>query len=93
MVTETMTNRAEPANSRGTEQTRNGATFPPNVDIFEMPQELQLTADIPGARGESISVNYEKGTLTIHAKIEPRTPRMATFIASTALVITGGPLR
>jgi HSP20 family protein len=55
-----------------TEQTRSGARYVPNVDILETPEKYVMRADIPGARAESVAVDYERGTLTIHAPVEPR---------------------
>lgn len=54
------------------EQTRNGQVYHPNVDILELPEELLVIADVPGARRDGIDVRFENGTLTIHARIEPR---------------------
>jgi HSP20 family protein len=54
------------------EQTRAAARYVPNVDILETPEKYVLRADVPGARAESVSVNFERGTLTIHAPVEPR---------------------
>lgn len=42
------------------------------VDIVEMPDELILLVDVPGAKAECIDVDYELGTLSIHAGVEPR---------------------
>lgn len=74
MATETMKNPQAATNGAGLEQTRTKATFLPNVDIFETPQEIQLLADIPGAKGEEIDIDFDKGALTIHARVEPRQP-------------------
>jgi HSP20 family molecular chaperone IbpA len=48
--------------------------YRPNVDIVELPDELVLYADTPGARGDSIDVSYENGELTVRAAVEPRQP-------------------
>lgn len=42
------------------------------VDIIEKPDELVLLVDVPGANADSISVDFELGTLSIHADVEPR---------------------
>ncbi len=42
------------------------------VDIIEKPDELVLLVDVPGAKADSISVDFELGTLSIHADVEPR---------------------
>ena len=54
------------------EPTRGGARYRPAVDIVELPGELRVVADVPGASKEGIDINFEKGVLTIHAKVEPR---------------------
>lgn len=54
------------------ERTRTGRSFKPNVDIIEMEDELVLMADMPGATPDSIDIDYEKGQLSIHGRIEPR---------------------
>ncbi len=54
------------------ERTRCGQCYRPNVDILEQGDELLVLADVPGARADSIDVNFEDGTLEIHALVEPR---------------------
>ncbi|MGD8868092.1 MAG: Hsp20/alpha crystallin family protein [Gemmatimonadales bacterium] len=54
------------------EPTRGGVRYRPAVDIVELPEELRVMADVPGASKEGIDINFEKGVLTIHAKVEPR---------------------
>ena len=54
------------------EHTRCGCYYRPSVDILEQADELVVLADVPGASGESIDVDFEDGKLTIHAKVEPR---------------------
>ena len=54
------------------ERTRCGACYRPNVDIMEQKDELLVVADVPGARGDSIDVKFENGTLEIHATVAPR---------------------
>jgi HSP20 family protein len=67
--TSTSQNECRPA---AAEQTRAAARYVPNVDILETPDKYVLRADIPGARAESVDVQYERGTLTLHAQVEPR---------------------
>lgn len=57
---------------RVAEPTRTGPAFLPDVDILGGPEELLVVADVPGARGESIDVRFEEGTLTLSARVEPR---------------------
>jgi HSP20 family protein len=54
------------------EHTRCGTYYRPNVDILEGPDELLVLADVPGTTGEAVGVDFEDGTLTIHAQVEPR---------------------
>jgi HSP20 family protein len=60
------------AEEAAAERTRSGLCFRPNVDILEQPDELVVLADMPGAKKDAIDINFEDGTLTIHAKIDPR---------------------
>jgi HSP20 family protein len=63
---------AEQGNSA--EQTRSTACYRPNVDILEQADELLVLADMPGAKSDSIDVNFEDGMLTIHALLNDRQP-------------------
>lgn len=54
------------------EQTRGGRTYIPAVDIVEKGDELLLLADVPGAKAEGIAINYERGALTVAARVAPR---------------------
>lgn len=54
------------------EHTRSGYFFQPNVDIIERADELTVLADVPGAAADGIDLNFEDGTLSIHAKVPPR---------------------
>ncbi len=56
------------------ERTRNERTYVPAVDIFETKDELALLADMPGVKGDGISVSFEKGELSISAPVESRQP-------------------
>ena len=62
------------------ERTRSGRTYRPNVDILEKQEELTILADIPGARGEDIDINFENGTLTIHGKVRQRQPENTNYL-------------
>lgn len=62
------------------ERTRAGATFVPPVDIVEKPDELLLIADVPGARAENIDLDYERGELTITARVEPRQDPTTNYV-------------
>lgn len=51
--------------NRPAEQTRAGAVFTPDVDIFETDREITLLADIPGVRPENLSIDLRDDVLTI----------------------------
>jgi len=54
------------------ERVHGGRTYIPAVDIVEMPEELLLLADMPGVKAADLSVNYERGLLTLHGRVTPR---------------------
>jgi HSP20 family protein len=54
------------------ELTRNGNFYRPNIDILEKTDKLMVLADLPGAKSDQIDVNFEKGTLTLHAAVPRR---------------------
>jgi len=64
----------------GAERTRCERCYRPNVDILEKADELLVLADMPGAAADRIDVNFEEGTLTIHARVEPRRPADAEHL-------------
>ncbi|MBL1217967.1 MAG: Hsp20/alpha crystallin family protein [Planctomycetes bacterium] len=81
-MTSTDTHAIENRQSESTDtqhQARTGreqATRPvyrPRVDIHESGDEFIAHLDIPGARADSIDVEFERGTLTISAAVDDRT--------------------
>src|SRR5262245_28195213 len=64
----------------GSQQTRQAARYVPNVDILEMPEKYVLCADVPGARADSVEVEFERGLLTIHARVEPQKHETARML-------------
>ena len=62
------------------EPTRGAPRYRPLVDILELPDELRVIADMPGAKADDIDIKLEKGMLTIHAKVEPRRPEDADYL-------------
>ncbi len=48
------------------------ASFRPDVDVVERPEAFIVTADLPGASGEKIAIDFENGALTVTARVEPR---------------------
>ncbi len=53
------------------EQTRPGAVFTPNVDIFETESKITLLADMPGVRPEDLNIDLRDNTLTLLGDIAP----------------------
>ena len=62
-----------------TEPTCNRPLFRPDVDIVEREEELVILADMPGTCSEHIDVQFENGTLTVHAKVCERQAREAGY--------------
>jgi HSP20 family protein len=60
------------AHEADVETTRNGHVYRPNVDILEMPDELLLVADLPGALGSEIDIQFEDGELSVRAPVQER---------------------
>ena len=60
------------------EPTHCGRTYVPTVDIVENQDELLLIADVPGAAHDGIDIDYERGRLTVQARVEPRQPAEPT---------------
>ena len=56
------------------ELARTRQTYRPRVDILERENELVVLADMPGAKPDSIDIQFENGTLSIHAKVDCRQP-------------------
>jgi HSP20 family protein len=54
------------------EYTRGGPCFRPNVDIYELPDELVVLADMPGTKADQIDIQFEDGSLTIHGRVANR---------------------
>jgi HSP20 family molecular chaperone IbpA len=54
------------------ENTRGGSFLTPRVDIFETPAELVLLAEMPGARAEDVDLRFDRGELTLTARVHPR---------------------
>lgn len=63
-----------------TEHTRSGACFRPNVDIVELPDELVVLADMPGTTSQDTQIDFENGTLSIHARVAPRQPQGTEYL-------------
>lgn len=72
MATGTAVERQEGRELGRQEPTRGAPRYRPVVDILEVDDELRVVAEIPGTKAENIDINFEKGVLTIHGKVEPR---------------------
>lgn len=51
--------------------------FKPAVDVSETPNAFIIELDLPGATPDSLAINFEKGALTIGARITDRVPKNA----------------
>ena len=54
------------------ERTRGGTCFRPDVDIYELANELVVLADMPGTKADQIDIQFEDGALTIHGRVAKR---------------------
>jgi HSP20 family protein len=59
---------------RSPERVKQRFTVAPRVDVYENANELLLVADVPGATKESVSIQLEKGQLTIEASRADEVP-------------------
>lgn len=66
------TERDQEAADAAPQRERCGCHFRPDVDVLELPDELVIQADIPGATPEGIDIDLKEGTLSVRAKVEPR---------------------
>ncbi|MBL8745227.1 MAG: Hsp20/alpha crystallin family protein [Phycisphaerae bacterium] len=53
------------------------AHFRPPVDVFESDAGFRIVADVPGSAADSIDLDFEKNTLTLTARVSPRSPENA----------------
>jgi HSP20 family molecular chaperone IbpA len=58
---------------QGTESTRPGRYYVPDVDICEFPDKLVLWADMPGVSEKNVEVMLRDGTLTLTGTVSPET--------------------
>lgn len=64
----------------GAERTRSRRCFQPLVDIYELPGELTLVADMPGVDPAGIDIQFENGVLSIYGKVENRQSEGTRFL-------------
>jgi HSP20 family molecular chaperone IbpA len=74
MATETTTDlqKQDERQSLEREGTRPGPVFRPDVDIVERQDEFVVTADLPGADGNTVQVRLEEGVLLLDADLATR---------------------
>jgi HSP20 family protein len=72
MANLTKTPTKDRAEAARPEATRGGVYFTPRVDIVETDSELTLHAEVPGVSPENVDLHYEKGELTLLARVKPR---------------------
>jgi HSP20 family molecular chaperone IbpA len=69
MITKTETGKAMTAQPKaeltGVEATRPGPLFTPAVDIYESDTAITVLADMPGVRGDGLTIDLRDNTLTI----------------------------
>ena len=94
MDTESTLAKTAAEEAAAAERTRCGACYRPNVDIMEENNELLVVADVPGARGDSIDVKFENGTLEPFRPLaRDRTRDRTTCCGNTASATITGPSR
>jgi HSP20 family molecular chaperone IbpA len=62
------------------EPTRSMPYYRPNVDIIEREDRLDMKVDLPGTNSEDIHINFDRGSLTIYAKVQQRQPDGTNFL-------------
>lgn len=73
-MTTDVQNQETKLQEQGTETTAGGPVYRPLVDIAETKDELLIVADVPGAKSDSIDIDFDDGLLTIQAKVANRYP-------------------
>lgn len=61
-----------PENGTQTVERTSCDAFRPNVDILEGADEFIVRADLPGATAKDVNIEFEKGVLTLHARVARR---------------------
>ncbi len=56
------------------ERTRARRAFIPRVDIYETDNAVNVIADMPGIRADSVDITLEQGVLTINGYVEEERP-------------------
>jgi HSP20 family molecular chaperone IbpA len=79
-VEATLNQEHEPAEVSPPEHTHTGPYYRPNVDIYELADQLVVQADIPGADKNAIDIQFEDGALTIHARVPARQQSQGPYL-------------
>ena len=75
MTTTTMERANGTKAQTGVTRGQRAPRFVPRVDIAEHGDELLLMVDLPGAQPDGVDIDFERGTLTIRARVQPRPTR------------------
>src|SRR3712207_7741379 len=59
----------------------------PLVDVIENGEAFVFQADLPGVKAGDVDVSYENGTLTIQAKVEPRSEEHTSELQSRQYLV------
>jgi len=87
MNTETNIKKRE---SESPEKLAQRATVAPPVDIFENKEQLMIVADLPGVAKGDLSINFDKGHLTLEGKLSEFGPDEEPFDYKRTFVIPQG---
>lgn len=79
-MSDTTSLEKRPTAPQSLERTRSGRTYVPTVDIIERDDELLLLADVPGAAPEGVDVQYERGVLTLTARVDARQDERTNYV-------------
>lgn len=53
-------------------QAKSVSCFRPAVDVIEDAAEFRIVADVPGAASDALEIEFERGVLTLTARVAPR---------------------
>jgi len=67
-------NAIQPAGAAARRWAEPSAYYAPRVDVAENADAYLFQADLPGARAEDVDLDYQDGTLTLHARVRQRWP-------------------
>src|SRR5689334_13038718 len=87
MNTETKMNKRE---TNVPEKMAQRATVAPAVDIFENKEELLILADLPGVAKDDLSIQFDKGHLTLEGRLKEFGPDEEPFDYRRTFVVPQG---